>query len=48
MSKKIAIIESDAGFSSKLRAELEGKGFAVADTGDGKAAVDLVSARSPT
>ena len=47
MSKKIAIIESDAGFSSRLRGELEGRGFSVANTGDGKAAVELVKREKP-
>ena len=47
MSKKIAIIESDSGFSQKLRSEFEGKGFSVVDTPDGKSAVELVKREKP-
>ncbi|MFN7134304.1 MAG: PleD family two-component system response regulator, partial [Myxococcales bacterium] len=47
MSKKIFLIESDTAFSKKLRAEFEGKGFTVADTGDGKTAVEAARREKP-
>lgn len=47
MSKKILLIESDTAFSRRLRAEFEGKGFTVAETTDGKTAVDVVRRESP-
>ncbi|MGI5865001.1 MAG: response regulator, partial [Myxococcales bacterium] len=47
MSKKIVIIESDASLSERLRAELETKGFAVDETPDGKAAIELVRREKP-
>lgn len=47
MSKKIAVIESDSGLIQKLRGELEAKGFTVADTTDGKGAIELVKKERP-
>ena len=40
MSKRILIVESDTGVSSAMRSALEGRGFSVEETTDGKGAVE--------
>lgn len=47
MSKTILIVDSDAHVSSSLAAALEARGFQASETGDGKAAVDLVRTGRP-
>ncbi|MHB8875964.1 MAG: response regulator [Myxococcaceae bacterium] len=47
MSKTILIVESDSALSRNMRAELEGKGFEVAETSDGKGAPELIRRQHP-
>src|SRR5205823_5733526 len=47
MPKTILIIESDSDPSSSMRSELEGKGFTVEETSDGKASLDLIRDQRP-
>src|SRR5262245_11870894 len=47
MSKRILIVESDRGLSGEMREELEGKGFEVEDTTDGKKSVELIRRSEP-
>src|SRR3954464_15952969 len=47
MSKRILIVESDGGVSSAMRSSLEGRGFSVEETTDGKGAVERVRGDRP-
>ncbi len=47
MPKKILIVESDAALIRTLRGELEGRGFSVEDTTDGKGAQELIRRSHP-
>ncbi len=47
MSKNILIVESDSALSQQMRAELEGRGFNVTETGDGKGAIELMRRTRP-
>ena len=47
MSKKILIVESDTSHSAPLRQALEGRGFTVAETTDGKGCVELIRRERP-
>src|SRR2546423_1380520 len=47
MSKKILIVESDTRLSGSIRGELEGKGFTVDETSDGKGAVERIRQSRP-
>lgn len=47
MSKNILIVESDSALSQQMRAELEGRGFNVTETGDGKGAIELMRRTKP-
>jgi CheY-like chemotaxis protein len=47
MSKKILIIESDSAFAGELASALEGKGFAVRVSGDGKEGLELARVDRP-
>jgi DNA-binding response OmpR family regulator len=47
MSKKILIIESDSAFAGELATALEGKGFAVRVSGDGKEGLELARVDRP-
>jgi CheY-like chemotaxis protein len=47
MSKKILVVESDSGFSKRLKGDLEGRGFAVVETQDGKAAFETAKREVP-
>ncbi len=47
MPKRVLLIESDAPFAETLQATLEGRGFAVRTTGDGKEGLELAQAERP-
>jgi DNA-binding response OmpR family regulator/uncharacterized coiled-coil protein SlyX len=47
MPKKILIVENDRGLSREMKAELEGTGFDVDETTDGKKSIDLVRRTRP-
>ena len=47
MPKKILIVENDRGLSREMKAELEGRGFEVEATADGKKSVDLIRRSRP-
>lgn len=47
MHKKILIVESDTSLSRTLRNELEGKGFGVEETTDGKGSIELIRRQKP-
>ncbi len=47
MSKNILIVESDSALSQRMRAELEGRGFSVQETGDGRGSVELIRQTRP-
>src|SRR4051812_45149647 len=47
MSKRILIVESDGGVSSAMRSSLEGRGFSVEETTDGKGAVERIRGDRP-
>ncbi|MBU8894469.1 response regulator, partial [Corallococcus sp. M34] len=47
MSKRILIVESDATLSASLRQALEGRGFSVTETTDGKGSVELIRRERP-
>src|SRR4051812_22436459 len=48
MSKTILIVESDSDHSQSMRSELEGKGFAVEETQDGKGSIELIRSQRPS
>ncbi|QDE97991.1 response regulator [Myxococcus xanthus] len=47
MSKKILIVESDTALSATLRSALEGRGFTVEETTDGKGSVEQIRRDRP-
>ncbi|ATB48437.1 response regulator [Corallococcus macrosporus] len=47
MSKKILIVESDTALSASLRSALEGRGFTVDETTDGKGSVEQIRRDRP-
>jgi len=47
MSKKILIVESDTALSASLRSALEGRGFSVEETTDGKGSVEQIRRDRP-
>ncbi len=47
MPNKILIVESDSTLSQSLRSELEGRGFTVEETRDGKASQELIRKQRP-
>ncbi len=47
MSKTILIVESDSALSQQMRAELEGRGFSVSETSDGKGSIELMRRTRP-
>ncbi len=47
MSKKILIVESDTALSATLRSALEGRGFTVDETTDGKGSVEQIRRDRP-
>ncbi|WP_426752530.1 response regulator [Myxococcus sp. Y35] len=47
MSKKILIVESDTALSASLRSALEGRGFTVEETTDGKGSVEQIRRDRP-
>jgi DNA-binding response OmpR family regulator len=47
MAKKILLIDSDKDFQQRFRLAFEGKGFDVANTADGKAALDTAKREKP-
>jgi DNA-binding response OmpR family regulator/uncharacterized coiled-coil protein SlyX/uncharacterized protein YoxC len=47
MPKKILIVENDRGLSREMKAELEGRGFQVDETADGKKSIDLIRRSRP-
>jgi CheY-like chemotaxis protein len=47
MPKRILIVESDRGLSQEMKAELEGKGFEVDQTAEGKKSIDLIRRSRP-
>src|SRR5260370_4087103 len=47
MPKKILIVENDRGLSREMKAELEGRGFEVDETADGKKSIELVRRSRP-
>ncbi|AKQ65843.1 TolA protein [Myxococcus hansupus] len=47
MSKKILIVESDTALSASLRSALEGRGFSVDETADGKGSVEQIRRDRP-
>ncbi len=48
MSAKILIVESDLGTSNAARSELEGRGFSVEETADGKGSVEHIRRSQPS
>lgn len=47
MPNKILIVENDRGLSREMKAELEGSGFDVDETADGKKSIDLIRKSRP-
>ncbi len=47
MSKTILIVESDSDHSQSMRSELEGRGFAVEETQDGKGSLEKIRSTRP-
>ena len=47
MPKKILLIESNASLVREMTSSLEGKGFEVLQTADGKEGIDLARTHSP-
>jgi CheY-like chemotaxis protein len=47
MPKKILIVENDRGLSREMKSELEGRGFQVEETADGKKSIDLIRQSRP-
>ncbi|MFZ5468343.1 MAG: response regulator [Myxococcota bacterium] len=47
MAKNILIVESDAALSQSIRGKLEGRGFSIEETSDGKGSQELIRQKKP-